>query len=78
MDLFITVFAKEFAFLAIGCMAGLAIVRKKSIPCNSCRYLVRRGGGIWRYTCKPKGELEECFDTPPKYCNRYKRREEEE
>lgn len=77
MELFITIFAKELAMLAIGGIAWLSIMKKRSIPCHSCRYLVKRGGSLWLYTCNRAG-YSEGYDNPPKYCKYYQREEGEE
>jgi len=79
MSIFFTALAKEVAILAVGCVAALVVLREKTIPCNSCRYLRKKGGGgFWKYTCKhPECYFEQHFDKPPRYCGHYKSREEE-
>ena len=45
-------------------------------PCHSCRWLVKRGGGgVYEYRCRPEGRLSDGFNTPPKYCSYYEKRE---
>ena len=79
MSIFFTALAKEVAILIVIGIAALVIWRERSAPCNSCRYLRRKGGsGLWRYTCKPPGNLfEEHFDKCPRYCGDYEPRDEE-
>lgn len=79
MSIFFTALAKEVAILIVIGIAALAIWRERSAPCNSCRYLKKKGGeGAWKYTCKHPGcYFEEHFDKPPRYCGHYKRRDED-
>ena len=74
--------ATEIVLVAIGGIvavgAALYKAHERSIPCNSCKYLVKRGG-LWKYTCKrdtSAWSLSDSFDTPPKYCKYYKHTEE--
>ena len=48
---------------------GLHKLIKKPKPCDSCKHLIKKGGGPWRYTCGRRGDLfTDTFDKPPKYC----------
>ena len=51
---------------------------ERSIPCNSCAFLVKKGGP-WEYTCHRGGawHFDDTFDTPPKYCKYYKPMEDQ-
>ena len=70
------------ANLAISCVvcAGYFLIKKNSekndVPCNSCKWLIKRGGGgIWEYSCTEGGTRHHTtheFDMPPKYCKYYK------
>lgn len=58
--------------VAVG--AALYKAHEKSIPCNTCAHLVKKGGGYWKHVCDghvtfPYGQDE--FDRPPKYCAKY-------
>ena len=75
--------ATEIVLTAIGGLvavgAALYKAHERSIPCNSCAFLVKKGGGYWKYTCN-RGSLwsfDDHFDSPPKYCKYYKSQEEE-
>ena len=45
------------------------------IPCNSCKHLIRKGGGgTNKYACDSKKEftyIADTFDRPPTYCRYY-------
>lgn len=72
----------EIVLTAIGGLvavgAALYKAHERSIPCNSCAFLVKKGGGCWKYTCHRESEwsFEDKFDYPPKYCKYYKQKEE--
>lgn len=74
--------ATEIVLVAIGGLvavgAALYKAHKRSIPCNSCKNLVKRGGA-WKYTCKRDTSIlgPDSFDTPPKYCKYYKPMEDQ-
>ena len=56
--------------------AALYKAHERSIPCNSCAFLVKKGGGCWRYTCHRGSawSFDDAFDHPPKYCKYYQKR----
>lgn len=71
----------EIVLTAIGGLvavgAALYKAHERSIPCNSCAFLVKKGGGSWKYTChRENGYSDDNFDYPPKYCKYYKLKEE--
>ena len=42
-------------------------------PCDSCKHLLRKGGGyLFKYSCTKASQ----FDRQPKYCARYEPRDE--
>lgn len=60
--------------VAVG--AALYQTHKKSIPCDSCAFLIKKGG-FWKYTCKRADYFfTDSFDKPPEYCKYYKPKEE--
>lgn len=76
---------REIILVVVGGMALLAAeilkYRGRSIPCDSCEYLVQKGGSPWKYVCN--GHVKyyySCdeFDKPPKYCSKYKRKQQKE
>ena len=47
-------------------------------PCDSCKYLQQKGGGVWEYVCKKPGSIwEDKFDSQPKYCASYRPRDDQ-
>lgn len=48
---------------------------KKEAPCDTCKHLTKKGG-TWKYYCNGFG-WEDCYDKPPEYCKKYKKREGE-
>ena len=64
-------------FVAVG--AALYKAHERSIPCNSCALLVKKGGGPWKYTCHrgSSWNFDDTFDHPPKYCKYYKPMEDQ-
>lgn len=71
----------EIVFTVIGGLvavgAALYKAHERSIPCNSCVFLVKKGGGCWKYTCHRESAWysDDKFDHPPKYCKYYKPKE---
>lgn len=46
------------------------------IPCDTCKYLVRKGG-YYKYYCgnqQAQGGFSDRFDKPPEYCGFWERR----
>ena len=75
--MFSVILAKELAFVIVGIAISAIVIEKKTIPCDSCKYLVRKGGA-WKYTCKkPDRYFDDTFDKVPTYCKDYKLRESE-
>lgn len=74
--------ATEIVLVAIGGLvavgAALYKAHERSIPCNSCAFLVKKGGGYWKYTCHRGSawSFDDTFDHPPNYCKYYKPMEE--
>ena len=72
----------EIVLTAIGGLVAVGVAlykaHERSLPCNSCVFLVKKGGGGWKYTCHREGEWysDDTFDYPPKYCKYYKLKEE--
>ena len=60
--------------VAVG--AALYQTHKKSIPCDSCVFIIKKGG-ILKYTCR-RGDrsFDDTFNNPPEYCKYYKPRGE--
>lgn len=65
-------------------IVGLLVFKnlKKQVPCDSCKYLYKKGGGgAWKYYCCKNGEWYinlDSFDTPPEYCKAWEFRGEQE
>ena len=55
--------------------AALYQTHKESIPCDSCEFLIKKGG-FWKYSCN-RGDwsMPDEFDKPPEYCKYHKPRE---
>ena len=60
--------ATELVLAGVGAVVAICVAYYKSIPCNHCKYLVMKGGGLWRYTCKKPNHYEDHFDMAPRYC----------
>ena len=67
----------------IGAVAGLVFliikIATKPKMCDSCKKLIRKGGGVWRYKCRYRYSEEfgftNRFDRCPKYCKYYEPKE---
>lgn len=50
-----------------------------AVPCDSCKYLIRKGG-LWKYYCNCQKANEmgftHHFDTAPEYCGLWEPRKE--
>lgn len=51
---------------------------KKKIPCDTCKHLLKKGGGVWKYYCGNPVLYSGEFDKPPEYCVNYESREDGE
>lgn len=69
--------------IAAGAVCGAILYdviksHKKKPICDSCKNLLRKGGGLWEYYCYAPmcvGRVNK-FDYPPEYCSRYEKRED--
>ena len=73
-----------FVFLQlVGILVGIIVLiwywRSRPGLCDSCRYLLRKGGGAaWKYECQqPHNYCKSQFDRCPQYCANYLPREEQ-
>lgn len=69
--------------IAMGIYFGLKNLKKpkKPVLCKHCKFLIRVGGGAWKYECTLGGSRKSIpygFDRPPEYCGHYKNREEDD
>lgn len=66
----------------VNLLTGIIVVRiakgKKEpppVPCDNCRYLLKKGGGLYKYYCRrPGSTLYDCFNNAPEYCGEWKQR----
>lgn len=67
----------------VNLLTGIIVVRiakgKKEpppVPCDNCRYLLKKGGGPYKYYCRRPGAhpYGDYFDNAPEYCREWEQR----
>ena len=75
--IYFILFASVAAAFAVGLAVGYKL-RKKDMPCDTCEFLTRKGGGCYKYCCGYDKYFSDKFNRPPEYCKNYKRRKQDD